>query len=184
MTNDGGLVRYKIVLGDWSGDGHGISETYYVDVTGPHTIDQLRENYQCNVAALGFSPHDIAEEYEDSSIKPEHAEKLLEAGIDPNVVNHDLSTQEDYDKKKAEYAEFDTYGTAWRAVEKFWLPGARTIDATDMIDICMFFVLNGLDDVNYEIVKDETPTLLGGWDGFQPAPGEHASFIGYGLFTN
>lgn len=55
----------KIILGDFSGDGHSITETRYVELSKDVSPDVLYDNYHRNVGLFGFSMDDVGNEYEE-----------------------------------------------------------------------------------------------------------------------
>lgn len=75
------VEEFYVRLGDWSGDGHSINETFIILLEGEFTTEQLAENYQKNVEKLKFDIKDIAEDYEDASIEAEQVTALQEQGF-------------------------------------------------------------------------------------------------------
>ena len=69
----------NLVLGDWSHDGHGITDT--VTIKCSHTSEQIKEAYNQAVKNLGFPDlvEDACEEYEDSYLRLAFAQKLVRA---------------------------------------------------------------------------------------------------------
>jgi RecB family endonuclease NucS len=74
-------MKYTILLGDWSGDGHNFTKTFYLDITENFTEEELKVNYNNNVDKIGFGYGAIACEYEDSIISCEQIKALEKAGM-------------------------------------------------------------------------------------------------------
>ena len=74
------MYTTKLVMGDWSDDGHGKTED--IVIKSNLTSKQLEAAYNKGVKKLGF---DFAEvccaDYEDSEVPEEYQEKLLKAGF-------------------------------------------------------------------------------------------------------
>lgn len=69
----------KLVMGDPSNDGHGISET--VILSTEYTVKQIQDFVRSAERALGLKMEDIAHEYEEPYISSEHREALMLAGV-------------------------------------------------------------------------------------------------------
>lgn len=68
-------------LGDWSGDGHGITSSIYIKSS--LSKEELEIAYREGTKIVGFDfINEVTEEYEDSTLKLEHQQKLYEKGID------------------------------------------------------------------------------------------------------
>lgn len=147
------MQQYQIVLGDWSDDGHGKTETHTVVIHGDVTREQLAENYKRNVERVGFNPIDtIAVEYEEPYIFEKDVHLLTAAGFTKKVVDERYRARE-YD---------DAY----------------YIDNDELIPIIMYFFLDRLEDVSWEELKEkELPMLIGGYTAVVPY-----EQYGYGLF--
>jgi hypothetical protein len=74
-------MLFKLELGDASGDGHLISEAFYVNVSDEISKAQLRANYKVNRKRLGFGYSDIADEYDSPTIRPKQIAALEEDGL-------------------------------------------------------------------------------------------------------
>lgn len=168
-------MRYKIVLGDYSGDGHSITEDVFVEVKGDFTREQLETNFKKNVEEWGFSPYDIADEYDSGEIAPEHAAKLLEVGLDPAIFDDATMSEEYVEQMKT------VFGASWIYQKDKYRVGRIDVDQERLVEIAMFYVGHGLDGFEWSEVQDSIPTLLGGWDGFDDGNPQNG-FLGYGLF--
>lgn len=90
------MSRVRITIGDWSEDGHGVSEQYVFDSN--KSVREIRQAYKnsCKSTGLSFnhnqdytglnlgygSERQIATEYEDSSLSDLAKEILTKFGID------------------------------------------------------------------------------------------------------
>lgn len=87
-----------LVLGDWSDDGHGKSET--IVVGSNLDKDEVFKAYQKGSKKLGFNFIDkIAADYEDNWLSSDKLGKLMEHGITPEKF-----FSNDYDLKQAKEA--------------------------------------------------------------------------------
>lgn len=72
--------RIDLILGDWSGDGHGQSQT--VIINSNLRKDELLTAYEAGTKLVGFDLiNDVCEEYEDNRMKREYKTKLLDLGF-------------------------------------------------------------------------------------------------------
>lgn len=69
----------KFVIGDWSSDGHGKSETYIVESNV--SLAYLRETHFKCPSVLGFDIGDICRDYGECTLPDSIADKLIEAKI-------------------------------------------------------------------------------------------------------
>ena len=90
-------MRYRIVVGDWSDDGHGKSETFIFEIPDGVSARDMKAAYRRNVSFFGFDPQKDCEEYEDMDFPLEHLRLLVEGGF----------PYEGFDDT-AEYQEVDT----------------------------------------------------------------------------
>lgn len=74
----------NLVLGDWSHDGHGMTET--VTIESNFGISQIQKAYKAGVKLLGVDlVKDVCEQYEESEMLAEHYEVFKDSGIlDPD----------------------------------------------------------------------------------------------------
>ena len=82
-------MLYKIRLGDWSHDGHGITREFRVEVNYPFA--DLQANYLKNTERFGFGLEDLASDFEDTLFPATWRDSLVEAGFD------DEGTLEEYE---------------------------------------------------------------------------------------
>jgi len=131
----------QIVLGDFSGDGHSITETCYVTLTPEADPEVLYENYAKNVELFGFTISDFGEEYAEPTISDEKL-KILE--------NHGFKYHAD--------ADYETAEGNWLTKE-------------DFISITMFFYLHGLEGYTWQPHQIEAVSLNGFYGRNRNKPG-------------
>jgi hypothetical protein len=80
--------KFSVELGDWSGDGHGITATYYIDCTC-ESEDRQEALIQVRGAAKRaaklrpeLNPVNLCESYEDNRISAEVADGYRALGVD------------------------------------------------------------------------------------------------------
>lgn len=74
-------MRYKIVVGDWSDDGHGKTETFIYEVDC-NNKEVLFKAFQRNIRTIGFDPASVCDEYEDYEWPEDVVSRLEELGFD------------------------------------------------------------------------------------------------------
>jgi hypothetical protein len=80
----------KIILGDFYGDGHGITDHHLVNIPKKFTDEILAYNYQKNVKELGVDPEMFANTYEDTSLPQHVLDVMTSHGVE-------LEGDEDYE---------------------------------------------------------------------------------------
>lgn len=73
-------------IGDWSDDGHGKCDYYYIKSN--KSVEEVRETHFQLLEKTGIDIEEICSEYEDSSIRLELFKSLVELGI--NIDKFDL----------------------------------------------------------------------------------------------
>lgn len=152
-------MLHKLQLGDFSGDGHGIVENFYVDIPDHFTEEQIKTNYENNQRKLGFGYGDIANEYEEPTISAAQIKELEKAGltfVETNNVTKDnafyLSTEEpDYKKVIVLQKPSQTDSN----VNKFYFY------KVSYIRIVMFMIGDGLKDFVWKPINIEARPLVG-----------------------
>jgi hypothetical protein len=144
-----------VVLGDWSGDGHGISEKYNVILRSEyeHVLEDvvLAENYQNTADLLGFHLGDIMAEYQESTISTERWTKILSAGFEDLCPSDGAPNFYDNDGEEHSFLE-----------------------------LAIWFVLRSL-PIQWQ-TEEVHPVLLGRSDAIIQS--DEASSVGYGLFSS
>jgi len=125
-------MLYSLELGDWSGDGHGISRTFRIDVNYP--FEDLQDNYLKNTEKYGFGIDDLARGFEDSHFPREYYEAIAADGFkfSENVDSYELVD--------GEYYLFED----------------------GVIEVAMFLLGNGLSGFRWSFVPDNSIRLFGG----------------------
>ncbi len=72
------MIKFKIPIGDWSGDGHGICEWYIAKAEG--TLEDVREAYfkGCENLPKELIPENLFSKYQESACTLEIARKIYE----------------------------------------------------------------------------------------------------------
>jgi hypothetical protein len=147
----------KFVLGDWSSDGHGISDTTVVKSTEP--VEYLRElHFKC-VEEFGIDPGKWAADYQYPFIPDDQIDALVKAGIDVAYQDYSLYRHEE-GEYEGQYSVEDLKGLV-----NLWL------DCLNLVD----------ESVDFQVVEDSIPTMH--FYGFDEKK-RHINVPGYGLFSN
>lgn len=166
------MGQFNVVIGDWSDDGHGKSDTFTVEVPDWFTPEIIKANYDANVDIWGFSPSDFASEYEDYHINSDHALMLLRAGLDEDALLIDYEEISDDHDLTDDDTSWDDYTVK---------------DPDAMLKICMFFISHGLDTFTWK--KIELPILFGGRlsedrrSTTSSLCDTNNAYVGYGLYS-
>lgn len=151
----------RVVLGDWSDDGHGKTETYLVELEGVDVSDEvLNANYQAMTARVGVDLADVCADYEEYSAPLEFLEKVQEAGFAPTPHPGRTFSAEDEDFKETDLSA---------------------------LAVLMFYVGHEVENFAWRLVEDEVPTLIGGGNTIVSqnhyGTQTHTTSYGYGLFN-
>ena len=153
--------RIDIVLGDWSDDGHGVSEKYPILMN--KTKKEMQEAYKASCKALGISfnhnddytgikgnrdRYQICTEYERPYVYPETLEILKNAGCPLIDI---FNEQEEFTSEQLETYIDDEE------------PFAIT-DEDVFVNLLMWFVGYSLPGFEWEKTVDDTPVFNGYWD--------------------
>ena len=137
------MQRYKIIVGDWSGDGHEKTTDYYVEVshekeTIVKAYNKTRKASKVSVTSLSMEEEangyvSVCAEYEQNELSAETLDKLIAVGVNRD----DLMLEDGYDD------DFDV-----------WEEGI----------IHLFFAMAkaSLPELSYNIIQDETEVLIEG----------------------
>lgn len=154
---------YKLVLGDWSEDGHGISKNILVDCNCNNVID-IQNAYKESCRKLGVQ-FNHTEDYTG---------KHLQYG-DPHLI-------------WTEYSEDDMSAVAYDILNKAGCFDGIYVEKTDKgryyiedLEECARLIMNFIalsmpDNFAYKIVKENHPCINGYWNE------NLNSQFGYGLF--
>ena len=96
--------QVEIVVGDWSGDGHGKTDTTMIKSSLSGT--GIWKAYKKGIEIVGFDLTEFGSDYEDGYLPTEHYEKLLELGCTIEVDDYDpKDADEDKPEKVPLYSE-------------------------------------------------------------------------------
>lgn len=162
------FMRYKLVLGDWSEDGHGKSKDFLFDCN--YNVSKIRQAYKDSCKKLGITfnynedytglnlgygtVNQIWTEYEDSSISPFAFNILKDNNCFKNIIPDD--ELQDMDEED---------------IENMCLE----------LEECALLIMNFIsismpEDFTYTLVEDKVEPINGWWN-----PELNCQF-GYGLF--
>ena len=88
------MNKIKIVVGDWSGDGHSMTSEYTYDCS--INKEELQKAFKEGSEIIGFNLSDICEDYEDNKISEDCVEKVFNHLPDFNFEDF---TKEEYDNE-------------------------------------------------------------------------------------
>lgn len=179
------ILRYTVILGDWSDDGHGKTSKRQIEFFSESSALDLTEelivsNYQTNRAILGFGIEDLWADYEQFSPTPDQIEKLREELGAVYYVNDSVEDLEEaglYGKLRSD----EELGEGPLPVGSFYLGEYNNqsfLDVKDSMELIMFIVLHGLPEVGWRTVE-EPPKLFGGYN--TPLVGSEA--VAYGRYS-
>lgn len=136
-------MKFKMLVGDWSGDGHGESETFIVE-TNASSIKDVEVAYDKATDLTGVHPiQSICSEYEDPLITKKDIDKLKAHNI--NVADY---AEEVYNKEDREEGNlsFQCRADAW-------------------VEFILAFIKLGNPLLECKVVDDEFPTFDAGGYG-------------------
>jgi hypothetical protein len=149
-------MKVKVTMGDWSNDGHGMTQVDIVELPTVMSEDELNEMYKLGVDIVGYDMTEkVARGYENNSIDEDMYERLLTLGYDPYKLKRVKGMWD-------EFAEFNRERAIYYINPELYL------------DIYMFFVGLGyeqkfgtMDSFGYLIVSDDmAEARIGGYGLF------------------
>lgn len=157
----------KIVLGDWSDDGHGKTETIIVRLSGKDVTDSmLSRAVQKAESDTGVSLKNILANYQDSTISQANFNKLLRV-FGSQLTDYDEEGEENfYPAFTAEVGERDEWEYSYQI-------GDNTYLELSVLRLLTLFLGYNIEGFEYEVV--EIPTVVGTYNAVVPS-------FGYGLF--
>lgn len=167
------MTLHQITLGDYCNDGHGMKETYIVEISNHITYTQLKENYKKNITNFGFSPSAFANRNEDSSIHQKYVETLKQNGL--KIIYDDqiegYLPEEHFTNGTEEYQRT-------LILEKSRQENSYILYPETMLQIVLHYFGHGLKNFQWKKYDFENPELLGITSEIED------DVIGYGLFHN
>ena len=133
--------KTKLVIGDWSHDGHCQEETYMI--SSNLTRDEISDAYEKCVNKIGINlTKDIAGNYENNMILKDDINKFISAG---HVVSDEYFKEQLAENKNKEY---------WLEPKVFF-------------DLYLFTVKAGNSKFKYKIIDEDCPIInIGGYGLF------------------
>lgn len=178
------VLRYTVVLGDWSDDGHGKADRYQIEFFTSSADVELTEelivaNYRANVAKLGFGLPELWDDYEKTSPSQDQILKLRDA------LGATIYLDEDFDSVDHvglpgdfhSQMELSEGPPAFGALYATYYKNELFLEMDEPLDLAMFVILAGLPKVGWRKLK-EAPVLFGSYG--TPLTGN--KHVGYGLF--
>jgi hypothetical protein len=81
------MYKIEMVVGDWSNDGHGMTDKYHIEANASHL--ELAKAYEVGTKIIGFNFTDeVCSDYEDNVIKSEHREILVQHGFKGELADY------------------------------------------------------------------------------------------------
>ncbi len=74
------MYSFRMPIGDWSDDGHGKCDYYYIKSNKP--VEEVREIHFQILDKTGFDIEETCSEYEDSSISEDQFNELVALGLE------------------------------------------------------------------------------------------------------
>lgn len=146
------MYKFKLPIGDWSGDGHRECEWFVVESNKP--VEEVREVHFSAIKNQPFSIEKMCDLYEDSSLDEAGLELIRAAGLNPEDYYYD--TWDDGEAGTFYYPEVEQFAQLW-------------------ID----WLMKEDSSLQLTIIPDELNMLP--FYG-QDEKKRHISFVGYGLF--
>lgn len=154
------MNKWKIAIGDPSGDGHSMCE-YYI-ISSNYTVQEAREAYFKAVEESGVDVGEtFADEYEEPYVTKEILDKLPQELVQLFKDNGYIEKDDWIDNNDDEYYDIP--------------------DPESMVHIVMQFIKHYNPSFEYSIVQDDIPTFQ--FCGFDEKK-RHIHGFGYGLFWN
>jgi hypothetical protein len=141
----------NLILGDWSHDGHGSSETFTIESN--LTYKEVEKALAAGEKLVDVVLDDMAAEYEYPYVDYEDWEKLSAHGLTVKML-----------------CDGDGYDEDWITGEvnnDIRNKEAVRLDEESFLNIFYFLVKKGNPEFQYKLIKDDSPTLkLGGYGLF------------------
>lgn len=156
---------YKLALGDWSEDGHGISKDVLIGCNCSN-VNDIRNAYKASCRKLGVQFNN-GEDYTGKNL----------ADDDPHLI---WTKYQENDMSAVAYDILDKAGCFDEVYIEKDDNGRYYVESPEECAciIMSFIALSMLDDFRYSIVKERYPYINGHWNKGLDIQ------IGYGLFDN
>lgn len=155
--------NYKMPIGDWSSDGHGICTYYNIESNLP--LEEVREAHFGILEKTGIDVEKLCSSYLDNKLPFKTAKELLELGFNKNLLV-------DFDE--------DLYNETLKdGSEKEYNLESPSINPKTVANIWAFLLNKSNPELNLSLVKDPHENIT--FYGFDKK-GRHISSPGYGCY--
>lgn len=114
--------RFKLVVGDWSSDGHEKTEDVYFMIN-VKTVKDVEKAYAVGTKKLGFDlKNDCCAEYEDNKISDDQVVKLKASGIDLKAAFNFDDADDDPDEEDFQFMDPQTFAHLYMFIAKLGDP--------------------------------------------------------------
>lgn len=151
--------KFKMSIGDWSGDGHGRHEDYVI--LSSHPVEDVRQAHYDMELNTGINVEKICNEYEENSIPFTHP--VFAVLKEANLLENFLS------KEELEQAEEDENFDKHIYINPF-----------NMATIWITLLMKSNPDLELDIEPEMTTLHHYGLSLDQRGENKHISFVGYG----
>lgn len=156
--------HFKMPIGDWSSDGHGLCSYYKIESDFP--VENVREAHFKVKEKTGIDLESLCSDYEDSYLPFTIIKALLEFGFNKDLIL-------DFDE--------ELFNVALRNNEpEEYDENSNGVDAETVANIWLFLLNHVNPELNLKIIPDKEEMLV--FYGFDEK-GRHISCPGYGCFT-
>ena len=157
------MNKYKLVIGDWSDDGHGKCEDFLFEVNKP--LEEIQQAYRDSVVLTGTKFH----HNQDGSIPTDLEAKALAILTDYEEYRIPV---EALDRLKTQGLELSfEYG-----LEDWEDDGDSGVNGPEGVaTLIMWFIKLSLPGLEYKLIKDDVPSINGWWGNLNHQ-------FGYGVF--
>ncbi len=115
-------MQVKLIVGDWSHDGHEKTKVFFVNVKGVKKEDNLLEAYNKGTELVGFDlTNEVCDDYKNDVLLHEYAAKLVELGLQDFI----LATPEEDEYENGYSLDPDTFADIYMFICKLGNPGLK-----------------------------------------------------------
>jgi hypothetical protein len=131
------MTTVMLELGDRWADGHGMYEEIHIEVPSLFTIEELRNNFKSAEKEFGVKAREFASGYQDSQVKRDDLQPLVDAGF-----------------KFSETTEAGAYFEDGEYIDEDYI----YLGVEDLTEILMFLYGYGLEGFKWKVI--EKPPVL------------------------
>lgn len=179
--------RFSIVIGDYSGDGHGHCERVVVEIGGEDVTDPaLERSFRAAVEASGFSPYDLLCDYGDTVIPQDKWEAVQEVWQRGRRARERAALSPVDPASCLMFEHRDPVDTAQHVSHTDLGGGASSSEgwsSESVLHLVMAFVGFGVANFTWRVVPSPA-NLVGGWSPLLRSTNTRAigEMLGYGVF--